>query len=112
MDKRCIIEGLSSIRGYVHNSPVCIDYGYIYIYLKKYNKITYSYLHSLTGARQAMETVFIQYPDSVTHEHINLLLEVLLAMGDYSHGVLVLMTYAEGVRLLHEVTTLLYNYIQ
>lgn len=55
-----------------------------------------------SGARQALETAFLRYPDHVSHEDINLLLDVLFIIKSYADGLLVLQTYA-GVKLVPKV---------
>ncbi|XP_018016314.1 general transcription factor 3C polypeptide 3 [Hyalella azteca] len=50
-----------------------------------------------SGARHALETAFVLYSKHVTHEHVNLLLDVLVTQKDYKGGLAVLCTYA-GVK--------------
>ncbi|KAF2353145.1 Tetratricopeptide-like helical domain [Trinorchestia longiramus] len=65
---------------------------------KEIAKIHFSQ-QNYSGARHAMETAFVLYSKHVTHEDVNLLLDVLVTEKDFKAGLVVLTTYA-GVKFL------------
>lgn len=64
---------------------------------------TYENHKNYSGAREALETVFMRYPRAVSFDDVTFLIDILLATDSHAEGLQALQSYA-GVTLKYQVT--------